>query len=197
MHTSNTSTEIKTHSRTLVEACSEHSQLWLLFLVKNALRLTQFLAPNHYNNNTIRSGSSSSQRSGAAKARRSKALVSPRVSLTWRLWGFVYSEEEECHIRLYSAMRCLGEDTHPPLTPTRPCNGRDLAQLQIKDIPLFPLFLSFQIYFTLAHWRFIISPVQTHGWRITHFKPHGVIYKARVTDKNHLWCLFWCVNSLL
>lgn len=57
--------DVKTQSRTPVETaltCSPNSQLTLLFLVKNALELTELLAPDHGSNNTIMPGSSSSRR---------------------------------------------------------------------------------------------------------------------------------------
>lgn len=106
--------------------CSQNSQLVLPFWVKNALELTAFLARNHVSNNTITPGSSSSPRTGAAKAQRHEAFGSSGVSLTRRSWAFVYCEEEQRHVRLHGRTRCLEGDAQPPLPSTGLCNRRVL-----------------------------------------------------------------------
>lgn len=182
---------MKTQSRTPVEpalTCSPNSQLMFLFLVKNALELTAFLARDHGSNNTIMPGSSSSRRCQSSEE---GGLRRVGCQSDAPLVGFVYSEEEERHIRRHGRTRCSGGDAQPPLPCTRLCHRRDLAQGPNERLrPFFPT-LSFQIYSAL--WR----QIQTQRQRITHFKPQGALYKAGVTDKNHLWCLFGCVNSLL
>lgn len=153
----------KAQSRMAVETaltCSQNSQLALLFLVRNALELTEFLARNQCSNNNH---ARTFQLSELRGRRPSPLLVS--VSATWQ-----------------------DEDTHPPLASTGRCDRRDLLTSPGSKSKISPVSVSFRIY--SARWRFVIRQLQTHGQRITHFKPQRVIYKARVTDKNHLSWLF-------
>lgn len=143
------------------------------------------------------------------KAQRNRAVASPGVGPTRRLRDCVYFEggrathpalRPDGMFRERHAAAAHVHEAAADLPPPPVCCGRDLAQGPSKTpppTPHTPSPLSFQIYLTLAHWRFIIHLVQTHGRRITHFKPHCEVNKARVTDQNHLWSLLGCVNSLL
>lgn len=95
---------MKTQSRTPVETaltCSPNSQLMLLFLVKDALELAEFLAHDHGSNNTIMPGSSSSRRCQSSEE---GGLRFVGCQSDAPFVGFVYCEEEERHIRLYGEM---------------------------------------------------------------------------------------------
>lgn len=170
--------------------CSPNSQLMLLFLVKNALELTELLAQDHGSNNTIMPGSSSSRRRQISE----EGGLSPRrvsVRLAAPLLPFVYSEEEEHHIGRGVQEETRHRRRRRRSRPRGSANTVTSPRVQMKDCTFFPPTLSFQIYSPL--WL----QVQTQRQRITHFKPQCALYKARVTDKNHLWCLLGCVNSLL
>lgn len=170
-HTSDTRWEIKTHSRTPGRVLRTRSSCCCFWSETLLNELSSWLTTSAITSQPCQEVAA--LRSAAAKAQRNQALASSGVSPTQRWWDIVYFEEEECHVRLYGRMGCLEKDTQPS---TRLCHGRDLARGPNKSFPFPPL--SFQIYFTLAHWRFIIRLVQTHGRRITHLKPHCAIYKA-------------------